>query len=175
MLANMSQPNPVVNLNFQQPYYQTMAYGLNITPMGSGVPHGPVPDVLFPRTPAYGMPNTRIDGEMNDGVRGQIARTLHEFGFLPNGGARAYRKPYPEFYDTIPYPRGVQVPDLAKFTGDDAKATYEHVGHFLVQVNDIGIIDMHKVRLFLLSLTRTAFNWFTSLPPNSVDTWASLE
>jgi hypothetical protein len=175
MLANMSQPNPMVNLNFQQPYYQTMAYGLNITPMGSGVPHGPVPDVLFPRTPAYGMPNTRTDEEMNDGVRGQIARTLHEFGFPPKGGARAYQKPYPEFYDTIPYPRGVRVPDLGKFTGDDAKATYEHVGHFLAQVNDVGIIDMHKVRLFLLSLTRTAFNWFNSLPPNSVDTWASLE
>jgi hypothetical protein len=36
-------------------------------------------------------------------------------------------------------------------------------------------MDVHKVRLFLPSLTGMAFNWFTSLPPNSVDTWASLE
>jgi hypothetical protein len=115
-LANVSQPNPGVNLNFQQPYYQTMAYGPNIPPMGSGVPHGPVLDVLFPRTPAYGTPNTRTDGEMNDGVRDQIARTLREFGFTPKGRARAYQKPYIEFYDTIPYPRGFRVLDLAKFT-----------------------------------------------------------
>jgi hypothetical protein len=144
-----------------------MAYGPNINPMGSGIPHRPVSDVLFPRTPA--------DGGMNDGVRDQIARTLHEFGFMPKGGARAYQKPYPEFYDTIPYPWGFRVLDLAKFTEDDAKTTYEHIGHFLAQVNSIDITNVHKVRLFPLSLTRMTFNWFTSLPPNSVDTWASLE
>jgi hypothetical protein len=37
MLATFSQPNTGVNLNLQQPFYQTMAYGLNISPMGSGV------------------------------------------------------------------------------------------------------------------------------------------
>jgi hypothetical protein len=26
------------------------------------------------------------------------------------------------------YPRGFWVPDLAKFMGDDAKTTYEHIG-----------------------------------------------
>jgi hypothetical protein len=48
-----------------------------------GVPHGPIPDVLFPRTPSYITPNCRVDGEMNEGVRDQIARTLKEFGFTP--------------------------------------------------------------------------------------------
>jgi hypothetical protein len=42
-LANVSQPNLGTNLNLQQPFYQTMAYGPNIPPMGSGIPHGPVP------------------------------------------------------------------------------------------------------------------------------------
>jgi hypothetical protein len=28
----------------------------------------------------------------------------------------------------IPYPWGFQVPDLAKFMGDDAKTTYENAG-----------------------------------------------
>jgi hypothetical protein len=59
--------------------------------------------------------------------------------------------------------------------GDDAKTTYEHVGQFLAQVNDVGIIDVHKIRMFPLSLTGAAFNWFTSLPLNSIDFWASLE
>jgi hypothetical protein len=83
-----------------------MAYGPGMVPTGSGVPHGPVPNVMFPRTsgpntPAAGFYGT--GGEAN-GVRDQIARTLREFGFTPKGRARAYQKPYPEYYDTIPYP-----------------------------------------------------------------------
>jgi hypothetical protein len=34
---------------------------------------------------------------------------------------------------------------------------------------------VHKIRLFPLSLSGMAFNWFVSLPPNSVDTWDQLE
>jgi hypothetical protein len=65
--------------------------------------------------------------------------------------------------------------DLAKFTGDDTKTTYEHIGRFLAQVNDVGITDVHKIRMFTLSLTGAAFNWFTSLPPNLIDSWVSME
>jgi hypothetical protein len=39
----------------------------------------------------------------------------------------------------------------------------------------VGITDVHKIRRFPLSLTGAAFNWFTSLPLNSIDSWASLE
>jgi hypothetical protein len=52
---------------------------------------------------------------------------------------------------------------------------YEHIGQFLAQVNDMGITDVHKIRMFALSLTGAASNWFTSLPPNSIDSWVSLE
>jgi hypothetical protein len=38
-----------------------------------------------------------------------------------------------------------------------------------------GINDVHRVRLFPLSLSGAAFSWFTSLAPNSVNTWAGLE
>jgi hypothetical protein len=75
----------------------------------------------------------------------------------------------------IPYSRDFWVPDLAKFMGDDAKTTYEHIGQFLAQVNDMGITDVHKIRMFPLSLTGAAFNWFTSLPPNSIDYQVSSE
>jgi hypothetical protein len=50
---------------------------------------------------------------------------------MPKGQARSYHKPYPEYIDMIPYPQGSRVLDLAKFTGDDAKTTYEHIGQFL--------------------------------------------
>jgi hypothetical protein len=59
--------------------------------------------------------------------------------------------------------------------GDDAKTTYEHTGQFLAQVNDVGITDVHKIRIFPLPLTGAAFNWFTSLPPNSIDSWVIFE
>jgi hypothetical protein len=39
----------------------------------------------------------------------------------------------------------------------------------------VGITDVHKIRIFSLSLTEAAFNWFTSLPPNSIDSWVSLD
>jgi hypothetical protein len=45
----------------------------------------------------------------------------------------------------------------------------------LAQINDVGIMDVHRIRLFPLSLSRTTFNWFTSLATNLRDTWPSLE
>jgi hypothetical protein len=81
--AHTTPTNP--NINFQQLYYQTMAYGSNIPPTGTSVPHGPIPNIFFPRTLAYVTPNLRVEGEVNDGVRDQITRTLREFGFTPKG------------------------------------------------------------------------------------------
>jgi hypothetical protein len=81
--ANTTPTNP--NPNFQQSYYQTMAYSPNVPPIGTGVPNGPIPDIFFPRTPAYVTRNPRVEGEVNDGVRDQIARTMREFGFTPKG------------------------------------------------------------------------------------------
>jgi hypothetical protein len=52
---------------------------------------------------------------------------------------------------------------------------YEHTGQFLAQINDVGITDVHKIRMFPLSLTGASFNWFTSLPPNLIDSLVSLE
>jgi hypothetical protein len=71
-----------------------MAYGLNISPMGSGVPHGPMPDILFPRTPApttHQLGTDRAnDRGMTERVREQIARTLRKFGFTPKGCDMVY-------------------------------------------------------------------------------------
>jgi hypothetical protein len=39
----------------------------------------------------------------------------------------------------------------------------------------LGITDVHKIRMFPLSITRTTFNWFTSLPPKSTNSCVSLE
>jgi hypothetical protein len=39
----------------------------------------------------------------------------------------------------------------------------------------MSITDVHKIRMFSLPLTGAAFNWFTSLPPNLIDSWVRLE
>jgi hypothetical protein len=73
--------------------------------MGMGLPHGPIPDIFFPRTSAYATPNPRVEGEINDGVRDQISWTLSEFGFTPKGWGRSYHKPYLEYFGMIPCSR----------------------------------------------------------------------
>jgi hypothetical protein len=64
------------------------------------------PTYFFPKTLAYITPNPRVEGEVNDVVTDQIARTLREFGFTLKGQARSYQKPYLKYIDMIPYPRG---------------------------------------------------------------------
>jgi hypothetical protein len=100
---------------------------------------------------------------------------LREFGLEPKGWARTYQKPYPEFFDMVSYPRGFMILEFVRFTKEDSRTTYEHIGQFLAQVSDFGITNMHKIRLFLLSLSSTAFNWFVSLAPNIVNMWEHLE
>jgi hypothetical protein len=106
----------------------------------------------------------------------QLATILWEtFGIEPKGRGRVYQKPYPDYYDQLPYPRGYRVPEFSKFSGEDGKTTLEHVGQFILQCGEASDNDTLKLRMFPLSLSRTTFTWFTSLAPNSIFTWAKLE
>jgi hypothetical protein len=51
----------------------------------------------------------------------------------------------------------------------------EHVNRFIIQCEEAASRDELRVRLFSSSLSRSAFTWFISLPPNSIITWADLE
>ena len=62
-----------------------------------------------------------------------------------------------------------------KFNGDDSKSTFEHVSQYLAQLGEASFINELKVCLFSLSLTGTAFSWFSSLTPNSITSWEQLE
>jgi hypothetical protein len=70
---------------------------------------------------------------------------------------------------------GWRAPDFVKFNGVDNRTTWEHVSQYLAQLGKVGSIDALKVRLFSLSLTGTTFSWFSSLSPNSIDSWEQLE
>ena len=38
-----------------------------------------------------------------------------------------------------------------------------------------GSLDHLKIRIFPLSLSGTAFSWFSALSPNSIQIWSQLE
>nr|AAK92671.1 putative gag protein [Oryza sativa Japonica Group]AAO37834.1 putative gag protein [Oryza sativa Japonica Group]ABF97095.1 retrotransposon protein, putative, unclassified [Oryza sativa Japonica Group] len=73
------------------------------------------------------------------------------------------------------YPEDVRVPEFTKFSGKDNMTTWEYIGQFSAQWGEASNRDAFKLRLFSLSLSGTAFTWFTSLPVNSIHTWAQLE
>ena len=51
----------------------------------------------------------------------------------------------------------------------------EHINRFIVQCGEAAQHDALKVRLFSMSLSGSAFTWFTTLPDNSIIYWADLE
>jgi hypothetical protein len=42
-----------------------------------------------------------------------------KFGIEARNRAKVYQKPYPDYYDNVPFPRGYRVPEYAKFSGKD--------------------------------------------------------
>jgi hypothetical protein len=66
-------------------------------------------------------------------------------------------------------------PDFAKFNGEDNRTTLEHISQYQAQLGEVDSIYALKIHLFSLSLTDTAFSWFSSLSPNSIDSWEQLE
>jgi hypothetical protein len=51
-----------------------------------------------------------------------LATILREsFGIEPKGQGRVYQKPYLNYYDQLPYPRGYRLSEFSKFSGDDSK------------------------------------------------------
>jgi hypothetical protein len=63
------------------------------------------------------------------------------------------------------------MPDIVKFSGYDNHTTCEHISQHTAQLGKAGTFNSLKVRLFSLSLAGTAFAWFSSLAPNSIDSW----
>jgi hypothetical protein len=67
------------------------------------------------------------------------------------------------------------VSDFAKLSGQDNMTTIKYISKFLVQCGEASDNDALKIRLFPLSLSGSAFVLFSSLPANSIITWADLE
>ena len=86
-----------------------------------------------------------------------------------------YKTPYPSAYDQIPLPHKYKVPDFTKFLGQGDVSAVEHVNRFVMLCGEAGNLDALRVRLFSMSLSGSAFAWFTTLPANSILYWSDLE
>jgi hypothetical protein len=65
--------------------------------------------------------------------------------------------------------------DFVQFSGEDNHTTWEHISQYIAQLSEASAHGSFKVRLFSLSLTGTAFAWFSSLAPNSIHSSNQLE
>ena len=103
-----------------------------------------------------------------------LGTKLSQLGINP-GRNRLYQRLYPDTYNLVPYPTGWRVPDFIKFSGDNNRSTWEHISQYVAQLGEASSSNSLRVCLFSLSLTGTAFSWFSALPPNSVRSWNELE
>jgi len=106
----------------------------------------------------------------------KIAEVMREqFGLRPKQQSIMYKTPYPSAYDQIALPHKYKMPDFTNFSGKGDVSTMEHINRFLLQLGEAANQDPLRVRLFSLSLSGSAFAWFTTLPANSILYWADLE
>ena len=120
-------------------------------------------------------PTTDFSDTLNR-FREELSKSHEEsLGVQIKPSRTTYHKPYHSHFDFMKSPDGWRVSDFNKFSGDDSKSTVEHISMFLAQLGEASAYDFMKVHNFPLSLTDTAFAWFTSLPSCSNGSWAELE
>ena len=135
----------------------------------------PATNRLGSNAQTYSSRNYEADlARMRADINILLGTKLSEQG-INSGRNRLYQRPYPDAYDLVPYPTGWCVLDFIKFSGDDNRSSWEHISQYVAQLGEASFSNSLRVRLFSLSLTGTAFSWFSALPPNSVRSWNELE
>ncbi|XP_050900808.1 uncharacterized protein LOC127107558 [Lathyrus oleraceus] len=104
-----------------------------------------------------------------------IERTVAQNGL--NTGLRRpnYTSPLSEYALQTELPRGCKIPKFTKFSGDTSEPPIEHIVRYMTEAGDLENSENLRMKYFPSSLTKNAFTWFTTLPPNSIDTWPHLE
>ncbi|XXG82670.1 hypothetical protein AAC387_Pa10g0570 [Persea americana] len=90
--------------------------------------------------------------------------TLKEHGIKP---------PSPLWMDSVPFPPKFKQPFLQTYTGNGSAR--QHVIHFKILTGTVADQDALKIRLFASTLKGTAFDWYSTLPEDSVQNWSMLE
>ncbi|XP_020685009.1 uncharacterized protein LOC110101440 [Dendrobium catenatum] len=82
-------------------------------------------------------------------------------------------RPYPEEFDSVPYPKGFVPPSFKNFDGTGNPK--QHLAHFRASCCNAGGSDALLFRQFVSSLSWIAFDWYAELPNGSVHTFNDLE
>ncbi|KAM2144280.1 hypothetical protein ACFX1R_047981 [Malus domestica] len=84
-----------------------------------------------------------------------------------------YSKPYSKRIDALKMPRGYQPPKFMQFDGKGNPK--QHVAHFVETCNNAGTEGDYLAKQFVRSLKGNAFEWYTDLEPESINSWEQLE
>ncbi|XP_050908710.1 uncharacterized protein LOC127122414 [Lathyrus oleraceus] len=117
----------------------------------------------------------RRENMMENNLTTMIERIMAQNGL--NTGLRRpnYTSPLSEYVLQTELPRGCKIPKFTKFSGDTSESTIEHIARYMIEAGDLANSENLRMKYFPSSLTKKAFTWFTTLPPNSIDTWPHLE
>ncbi|XP_058741652.1 uncharacterized protein LOC131614039 [Vicia villosa] len=83
--------------------------------------------------------------------------------------------PLSEYVRQTELPRGWKIPKFTKFAGETGESTVEHVARYQTEADELENNENLKMKYFPSSLTKNAFTWFTTLPPQSLFSWNQLE
>ena len=84
-----------------------------------------------------------------------------------------YAKSYTQRIDNLKMYKGYQPPKLQQFDGKGNSK--QHIVHFIKTCNADGLYGDNIVKEFVRSLRENAFDWYTDLEPNSIDSRERLE
>jgi hypothetical protein len=109
-------------------------------------------------------------------IKDEVAMLFRDkLGVSVSGICQSCRKPCSHRFDDVPYLQGTRIPDFSKFSGEGGKSTNEHISQFLAHTGELANREAYRVCLFSLYLTGTTFAWYTTLPPNSINSCEELE
>ncbi|KAH0773265.1 hypothetical protein KY290_010402 [Solanum tuberosum] len=108
-----------------------------------------------------------------DRLKEFIEGTIKDKYEVSTKSSHMYAKPYTARIDNLKMPAGYQPPKFQQFEGRGNPK--QHVAHFVETCNNAGTYGDYLVKQFVRSLKGNAFDWYTDLEPNSIDSWEQLE
>ncbi|KAM1401550.1 hypothetical protein ACFX2F_028685 [Malus domestica] len=84
-----------------------------------------------------------------------------------------YSKPYSRKIEALRMLKGYQPPKFMQFDGKGNPK--QHVAHFVETCNNAGTDGDYLAKQFVRSLKGNAFEWYTDLEPESINSWEQLE
>src|SRR6185503_14345553 len=173
LVAYPSSPEPITSVPYVSAGFSRMNNLYTMPPQGSGYSYGTMPNnghlLQIPYIQPNHIPhvpnssNTNVQ-RPNDSYFNQILEKHKKdldvifketFGVELKDKTLVCQKPYPESFDSIPYPQNFKVPEFIKFTGEDSRTTWKHVSQFNAQIRIYDSLDHLKIRIFPLSLYGT--------------------